>query len=57
LGTLALVMPACGACTTIVTEVPTLREFKTISAISAAGDLTLTTAGLTGLGRERGVFD
>jgi hypothetical protein len=46
-----LVLLGCGACTTIGTEAPKLREAKTVGVISAVGDtLTLTKAGLTGLG-------
>jgi hypothetical protein len=49
---IVLLLLGCGACTTIGTESPKLREFKTIGVISAVGDtLTLTKAGLTGPGK------
>jgi hypothetical protein len=49
-----LLLLVCGACTTIGTEAPKLREFKTVGVISAVGDtLTLTRAGLTGLGNGK----
>src|SRR5215472_10013124 len=51
-GAMLLLLLGCGACTAIGTEAPKLREFKTVGVISAIGDtLTLTKAGLTGLGK------
>jgi hypothetical protein len=52
-GAVMLLLLACAACTAIGTEAPKLREFKTVGVISAVGDtLTLTKAGLTGLGKS-----
>jgi hypothetical protein len=51
-GAIVLLLLGCGGCTAIGTEAPKLREFRTAGVISAVGDtLTLTRAGLTGLGR------
>jgi hypothetical protein len=52
-----LLLLGCGACTSVGTETPKLREFKTVGVISAVGDtLTITKAGLIGRGNGTRVY-
>jgi hypothetical protein len=52
-----MLLLGCSACTAVGTEAPMLRNFKTVGVISAVGDtLTLTTAGLTGLGNGERIY-